>query len=60
METRYGTTYNSYFIDADKKAIIDTAKETFSENYLAKVREVTDPAQIEVIVLNVTDIDSST
>ena len=29
METQYGTTYNSYFINADKKTIIETSKEKF-------------------------------
>ena len=36
MHTGYGTTYNSYFINADKKAIIEVAKEKFSENYFRK------------------------
>ena len=26
METKYGTTYNSYFIDAEKKVVIDTVE----------------------------------
>ena len=29
METEYGTTYNSFFINAEKKTIIDTVKEKF-------------------------------
>jgi len=29
METPYGTTYNAYLIDADKKAVIDTVKQNF-------------------------------
>ncbi|MDV7398534.1 hypothetical protein RZS08_44425, partial [Arthrospira platensis SPKY1] len=29
METKYGTTYNSYAILADKKAIVETVKERF-------------------------------
>ena len=29
METKEGTTYNSYFINADKKVVIDTVKEVF-------------------------------
>ncbi len=33
METQYGTTYNSYFINAEKKAIIETVKETFTEPF---------------------------
>ena len=38
METEYGTTYNSYFINAEKKAVIETAKEKFSETYLNKIK----------------------
>lgn len=59
METQHGTSYNSYFIDADIKAVIDTTKETFKKEYLSKLREVTDPADIEVIVVNHTEPDHS-
>ncbi|MDD3740445.1 MAG: FprA family A-type flavoprotein [Bacteroidales bacterium] len=59
METEYGTTYNSYFIDADKKAIIETAKETFSEEYLKKVKSVVNPAEISYIIFNHTEPDHS-
>lgn len=59
METKYGTTYNSYFINADKKTIIDTTKATFKDEYLAKVKEVVDPSEIEVIVVNHTEPDHS-
>ena len=37
MTTDYGTTYNSYFINAEKKAMIEVAKEKFSETYLNKL-----------------------
>lgn len=59
METQHGTSYNSYFIDADIKAVIDTTKETFKKEYLSKIREVTDPADIEVIIVNHTEPDHS-
>lgn len=59
MTTDYGSTYNSYFIDAEKKAIIDTSKETFWEDYEQKIRAVTDPAEIEYIILNHTEPDHS-
>jgi flavorubredoxin len=59
METKYGTTYNSYFIDADKKAIIDTTKEKFWDEYLDKIQQVTDPAEIEYIIVNHTEPDHS-
>jgi len=50
METKYGTTYNSYFINAEKKAIVETTKEQFWPEYLAKIKQVTDPAEIEYII----------
>lgn len=59
MKTDYGTTYNSYFINAQKKTIIDTSKEKFKESYLEKVKAVTDPADIEYIVMNHTEPDHS-
>jgi flavorubredoxin len=59
METEYGTTYNSYFIDAEKKAIIETTKDRFRDVYLNKVKAVCDPATIEYIILNHTEPDHS-
>ncbi|EOD00025.1 FprA family A-type flavoprotein [Caldisalinibacter kiritimatiensis] len=59
METEYGTTYNSYFIDADKKAIVETSKEKFKDLYLEKVKSVVDPEEIEYIILNHTEPDHS-
>lgn len=59
METKYGTTYNSYFIDAEKKTIIETTKEKFWEDYLVKIDELCNPEEIEYIVLNHTEPDHS-
>ena len=59
METRYGTTYNSYFIDADKKVVVETVKEPFWETYLEKLRKVVDPGKIDYIVMNHTEPDHS-
>ena len=59
METEYGTTYNSYFINAEKKTVIETAKEKFSEIFLNKLRSVSDPSEIEYIILNHTEPDHS-
>lgn len=59
MQTGYGSTYNSYFINAAKKAIIDVAKEKFSETYLKKLRAVTNPEEIQYIILNHTEPDHS-
>lgn len=59
METKFGSTYNSYFINADKKTIVETAKEKFKDEYLNKVKQVVDPAEIEFIILNHTEPDHS-
>ncbi len=59
METEYGTTYNSFFINAEKKAIIETSKEKFWDRYLQKIEQVTNPADIEYIILNHTEPDHS-
>ncbi|RLD56747.1 MAG: FprA family A-type flavoprotein, partial [Bacteroidetes bacterium] len=59
METEFGTTYNSYFIDAEKKAVIETTKEKFWETYIEKIRSLTDPAEIEYIIFNHTEPDHS-
>lgn len=59
MHTEYGTTYNSYFINAEKKAIIEVAKEKFNDTYAAKLRKVTDPSEIQYIILDHTEPDHS-
>lgn len=59
METKFGTTYNSYFINADKKAIVETVKEKFKDEYIEKIRSLTDPAEIEYIICNHTEPDHS-
>lgn len=59
METKYGTTYNSYFINAEKKTIIETTKENFWDEYLEKIKELTKPEDIEYIVMNHTEPDHS-
>jgi flavorubredoxin len=59
METKYGTTYNSYFIRAAKKTVVETVKLKFWDTYLRKLKAVTDPAEIEYIVVNHTEPDHS-
>ncbi|MCK9617116.1 MAG: FprA family A-type flavoprotein [Lentimicrobiaceae bacterium] len=59
METRYGTTYNSYFINSDKKAVVETAKIKFWDSYLAKLSTLCNPSEIEYIIVNHTEPDHS-
>jgi flavorubredoxin len=59
MHTEHGSTYNSYFINAEKKAVIEVAKEKFSEIYLSKLRSVTKPEEIQYIIIDHTEPDHS-
>ena len=59
MHTEHGTTYNSYFINAAKKTVVETAKEKFSETYLSKLKKVTDPADLSYIVIDHSEPDHS-
>ncbi|MEI8202191.1 MAG: FprA family A-type flavoprotein [Bacteroidota bacterium] len=59
METKYGTTYNSYLINADKKAIVETVKEKFVDIFERKLRMQIDPVEIEYIIVNHTEPDHS-
>lgn len=57
METKYGTTYNSYFIKAQKIAIVETVKEKFFDIFESKLRQLCDPKEIEYIIVNHTEPD---
>jgi len=59
METKSGTTYNSYFINADKKTLVETTKEKFWDVYLSKIKQVCNPEEIEYIILDHTEPDHS-
>ncbi len=59
METKHGTTYNSYFINAEKKAVVETVKSGFRDIYFDKLRSITDLTEIEYIICNHTEPDHS-
>lgn len=59
METKYGTTYNAYFINAEKKVVIETVKEKYWPSFKEKLLSHTDPSEIEYIVCNHTEPDHS-
>jgi len=59
MTTEFGTTYNSYLINAQKKTLVEVAKEKFFDVYLKKLESLTDPREIEYIILDHTEPDHS-
>jgi len=58
--TQYGTTYNSFLIKGDTHcAIIDTVKAKRFDEFLANLRSVMDPAEVDYIVVNHSEPDHS-
>jgi flavorubredoxin len=57
--TGRGTTYNAYLVMADRPTLIDTVKAPFRDEFLSRVRSVIDPAKIEVVVSNHSEMDHS-
>ncbi|TLD42993.1 MAG: putative flavoprotein [Candidatus Jettenia ecosi] len=59
FQTRYGTTYNSYLIQADKPTLIDSVHAKFTEEHIAKLKSLIDLKDIYYIVVNHTEMDHS-
>src|SRR5665647_515355 len=59
METKKGTTYNSYLIDDEKVAIIDSVKNGFFEEFLGKIKGVIGERKVDYIVVQHTELDHS-
>lgn len=59
MHTPYGTTYNAYFINADRKTIVETVKVKYFDTFVEKLRTLCDPAELEYIIVNHTEPDHS-
>ncbi|MBW9155149.1 FprA family A-type flavoprotein [Clostridium sp. FP2] len=59
METKKGTTYNSYLIDDEKIAIIDCVKDGYFEEFLGKIKGVIGERKVDYIVVQHTELDHS-
>jgi len=59
MQTPYGTTYNAYFINAERKTLVETVKEKYFDVFLEKLKTLCDPSELEYIVVNHTEPDHS-
>lgn len=58
MYTEFGTTYNSYVLKTgDKTVLFETAKEKFFDDYLEKLKEITDVESIDYLVVEHTEPD---
>jgi flavorubredoxin len=59
METKRGTTYNSYVINDEKVAVIDICKNGFYEDYKKSLKEVIGEKKVDYIVVQHTELDHS-
>jgi flavorubredoxin len=59
LSTHRGSTYNAYLILDEKTVLVDTVWEPFAEQLIENIREVIDPAKIDIVVANHSEVDHS-
>ena len=59
METKMGTTYNSYLIEDGKITIIDTVKDGYFKDYLKNIKSIIGDKKVDYIVVQHTELDHS-
>lgn len=58
MHSGYGTSYNAYLVQGTEKTVLfETSKAKFFDEFLDNIRQVTDPAKIDYIVVDHTEPD---
>ena len=57
--THAGTTYNAFLIIDEKIALIDTVKNHFCDQLFNNIAKVVDPAKIDLVISNHTEMDHS-
>jgi flavorubredoxin len=58
-KTQRGSSYNAYLIVDEQVTLVDTVKHYLFEEMLARIAEVVDPGQIDLIVSNHVEMDHS-
>lgn len=57
METEFGTTYNAYFLDDEKKVLFDTVKPNFKDEFIEKLSKLTNIKDLDYVVIHHTEPD---
>jgi len=57
--TKEGTTYNAFLIMDKKITLIDTVKKEFIKDHIEKISRIVDPAKIDIVISNHTEMDHS-
>jgi flavorubredoxin len=59
LTTHRGSSYNAYLITDDKTVLVDTVWGPFQEQLVKNIREIIDPAKIDIVVANHAEVDHS-
>jgi len=59
METKKGTTYNSYILDDEKVAVFDTVKSGYTDEFLNNIKEVIGDRKVDYVIVHHTELDHS-
>ena len=57
--TNRGSSYNAYLVRGEKTILIYTVKRQYFEHYLAKIKSVCDPKEIDYLIINHVEPDHS-
>jgi flavorubredoxin len=59
LSTHRGSSYNAYLIKDEKTVLVDTVWDPFAEEFLDGLRQLIDPADIDIVVTNHSEMDHS-
>ncbi|MFH1640038.1 MAG: MBL fold metallo-hydrolase [Chloroflexota bacterium] len=59
LSTHRGSSYNAYLIKDEKTVLVDTVWGPFSDQLINNIREIIDPAKIDIVVANHAEPDHS-
>ena len=59
LSTHRGSSYNAYLIQDEKTVLVDTVWEPFTDEFMANLRRLVDPADIDIVVANHSEVDHS-
>jgi anaerobic nitric oxide reductase flavorubredoxin len=59
LTTHRGSSYNAYLITDEKTVLVDTVWGPFQEQLMENIREIIDPARIDIVVANHAESDHS-
>ena len=59
LSTHRGSSYNAYLIVDEKTVLVDTVWGLFQDQFIENIREIVDPASIDIVVANHAETDHS-